>query len=863
MGSGFALIRSRACRLVFLWVAAILLLCPIRGSGEETPTARGGHSADDWITINKDYSSQRYVDLDQITPRNVDKLREVCELRINEPVMFNTGLLKVGRTLYVTTVNQTIAFDAVTCELRWRQADRTVAGGGNSRGAGYSDGKIFRGTYDGTVTARDANTGQLLWATQGADPTKGELFVAAPIAWQGKVFIGISVGDIGIAGRLMAFDANTGKELWRFNTTLGAPSGGAFWNTFSLDPTTGEVFGSVANPFPDFNRDIVTGDKDFTKYTDSIISVDVTTGHLNWSYQVVPGDEHDFDLAAAPTLYRTSRGEHEGDDEHGKIGQHGRDMVALAGKSGRVYTIDRATQLLAFNTPATTLENDQEPLDQNWKHVCPGANGGAMFNGAAYHPGIGTLYVGMVDFCSWYIKGKSFGNPMFAGIGGNTVKDWSTAAKLQAPRGWITAIDGKSGAVRWQYQAESQVQAGLVPTKSGLLFAGDTHGNLLVFNARNGSLLTSIDTGGALNNGLISYSVGGQQYVAAAVGGATENPSTVAGPLRVSVYGLHGSGKPKVVTLDRLQLPPAPGQTAGQALFAAVCSQCHGGGSIAGQGASSPPLARQSQLSDPELLKQFLSSVAPPMPRLYPGVLQDKDVELIAEFLKTSVFNCGPNEPQSCQPPPQPMSGGTPAWQAVYFVLTSPRCINCHPVVSPNLAHFPGTVDNSGYPQDYPRQGDDRHPHYFGVLRGDMAPLDVVPNGAGMGPPFERCTFCHGSQNDPVTGIPGTVDPHGKDPTAPFWALAPVAMAWESAPGVPFTGPQLCAQLKDPTRNGNRSLSDLLDHLTNEPLVNWSFNPGTRPNGEARTTPPISHDALIEAFKKWMAEGAPCPAGKT
>jgi hypothetical protein len=80
MGSGFALACSRLCRLAFPWFTVLLLICPIGGSGQETPTATGGHSEDDWITINKDYSSQRYVDLDQITPKNVGQLREVCEL---------------------------------------------------------------------------------------------------------------------------------------------------------------------------------------------------------------------------------------------------------------------------------------------------------------------------------------------------------------------------------------------------------------------------------------------------------------------------------------------------------------------------------------------------------------------------------------------------------------------------------------------------------------------------------------------------------------------------------------------------------------------------------------------------------------
>jgi len=284
-------------------------------------------------------------------------------------------------------------------------------------------------------------------------------------------------------------------------------------------------------------------------------------------------------------------------------------------------------------------------------------------------------------------------------------------------------------------------------------------------------------------------------------------------------------------------------------------------------GQSSPPLFRQSQLADPELLKLFLMTVPPPMPHLYPGVLEDKDVELIAEFLRTSIFQCGPNEPQSCKPPPQPHSGGTPAWKAIYSVLTSPRCINCHPVAIPKLPHFPPTVDNSSYEQDYPRQGDDRHPHYYAVLRGDVFDFPTAEGTGtvqpGMGPLFERCVSCHGNHNDPVTGIPGTFDPlhPGPDPAnpMPFWALAPAKMAWESTPGVPFTGPQLCAQLKDKERNGNRELADTLHHLETEPLILWSFNPGTRPNGEVRTTPPISHPELIKAFTQWIAEGAPCP----
>jgi alcohol dehydrogenase (cytochrome c) len=829
--------------------------------------AADSSAADDWFTINKDYSSQRYVDLDQITPRNVQNLKEVCELQLNQPTFYSTGLLKVGRTLYVGTNSFTAAFDAATCQLRWRYVIplKGTVGTANNRGAAYMDGKIFRGTPDGRLIALDANTGKPLWDVQAAisdpppttPPTPRETLVAAPIAWRGKVFIGIAVGDFGTAGRLMGFAAEDGKKLWSFNTTLGFPSGGAFWSTFSLDPTTGEVFGPVANPNPDFSRfanpEFPKGDFGITKYTDSVIVVDTVNGHLNWSYQVVPGDEHDWDLAPAPTLYRTSEG------------TNGKELLALAGKSGRVYGIDRETHLLAFNTPATTLENDDVPLNNTYTRVCPGQNGGAMFNGAAYHPGIGILYVGMVDFCAWYLT-----NPILP-TGGLPVKDWASAAKLQAPRGWVTAIDGKSGAMLWQYQTQAQLLAGLVPTKSGLLFAGDQHGNLLVFDAttknQNGSLLHSIDIGGALNSGLISYAVDGQQYVAATVGGSNENPNPVAGPLRVVVYGLSGTGKPNVVTLPRLEPTPGGGiPTAGQVLYVQACAQCHGDGS----GGSAPPLARQSQLADPALLKQFLKTVPPPMPHLYPGLLTDDEVTLLAGYLKTAIFKCGPNEPQSCELPAKPMTSGTRAWRAVYSVLTSPRCINCHPVASPKLAPAPyldpiATPPGGppvGYPQDYPRQGDDRHPHYYTVLRGDTFPLetaegtgDVFP---GMGTPFERCIFCHGSKNDPMTGIPGTTNPD-VNPGQPFWALAPASMAWESEPGVPLNGAQLCASLLNKQLNGNRTPEQLLHHINTEPLVLWSFKPGTRPNGEARKPPPLTHEQFVNEFQQWIKEGTPCP----
>src|SRR5262249_19621752 len=156
---------------------------------------------------------------------------------------------------------------------------------------------------------------------------------------------------------------------------------------------------------------------------------------------------------------------------------------------------------------------------------------------------------------------------------------------------------------------------------------------------------------------------------------------------------------------------------------------------------SAPPLARQSQLADPELLKEFLATVPPPMPRLYPGLLTDKEVEMIAEFLRADVFLCDSKDPakpppQSCKPPAEPMTGGTKEWRAIYSVLTSPRCINCHTVKSSKLPPY------GPYPQDYPRQGDDRHPHHYTVLRGETIEFEMAEKTGvvdiGIGAPFGR-----------------------------------------------------------------------------------------------------------------------------
>jgi hypothetical protein len=163
-------------------------------------------------------------------------------------------------------------------------------------------------------------------------------------------------------------------------------------------------------------------------------------------------------------------------------------------------------------------------------------------------------------------------------------------------------------------------------------------------------------------------------------------------------------------------------------------------------------------------------------------------------------------------------------WKRIESVLTHPRCINCHTMT------------------DFPRQGDERRRHQFGVVRG--------PDNKGA--PGAQCTTCHQAANQAASGVPG----------APGWHLAPLAMAWEAKPGVIMNGPQLCRTLLDPKKNHGMDLAKLEQHLAKDPFILWSWAPGADAAGKARTLPPIGYSEFLEAFTRWAHAGAPCPTQK-
>jgi len=155
---------------------------------------------------------------------------------------------------------------------------------------------------------------------------------------------------------------------------------------------------------------------------------------------------------------------------------------------------------------------------------------------------------------------------------------------------------------------------------------------------------------------------------------------------------------------------------------------------------------------------------------------------------------------------------GLAAWEQLYSVLVSPRCINCH------------TATN------YPQQGDDRHRHVANVIRGR----------GGRGVAGLNCNSCHQEANADSTGVPGGAN----------WHLAPLSSA------------DVCHAITDRKRNENMDGPALLKHHETEALVRWAWNPGRRPDGTMRTLPPLTHAQFVAATRTWVEAGTPCPPAK-
>lgn len=612
--------------------------------------------ADDigWPAYNKDLTGDRYAPLAEISVENVGELKKVCEMKVGDPGPFQTSPIVVDGVMYLTTGYTTLAADPVTCALKWRNVykpEEKVVYSAN-RGAAYLDGMVFRGTGDARLLAIDAASGKTLWTRKVGDPAVGEFFSSAPLAVNGMVYGGLAGSDWGIRGRVMGFDAKTGEEKWRFNTIPmgdepGADTwhvaasakhgGGGQWTTYTFDPQTNELFVPVANPSPDFAPQYRPGDN---LYTNSIISLDGTTGKLNWYYQFTPADGFDYDMGAAPILFTDAN--------------TGRQMVAAGSKDGHLYVLDRATHKLAYKVPVTTIVPPAHPATaEEGVYACPGALGGVEWNGPAYDPALNQIYTGAVDWCMVFKTSKEA--PAYAA--GNTYYGTNARPQKDQPaNGWVTAVDAETGKIVWRYKTPYPVVSGVTPTAGGIVLVGDLGGTFYAFDAEKGTILFQEKTQGGLAGGIVTYSRGGRQYIAVTSGNISRATFGALGVPMVIVYGVGVEGEPRFVDAsvpaggavgspddDSDDTASAAGSSAGSSASQAMvagkqvydtfCSACHGAN---GGGGVGPSLIDEEARKDLTQAIDWIDHPQSPMPALYPGTLKEADVRNVATYVETA-----------------------------------------------------------------------------------------------------------------------------------------------------------------------------------------------------------------------------------
>jgi alcohol dehydrogenase (cytochrome c) len=627
-------IRVRRSSLIVPVVAA-LAAAACRGNDQRTGTRQTA----EWPAYNNTADGQRYSPLDQINTKNVSQLKRVCELQLGEEGPFQTGPVVVGDRMFLTTAHTTVALNATNCFVHWRHADTSNRNDPISvnRGVAYLDGRLFRGMPGARLAAFDAASGKVLWDVKVGEPSVSEFLSSAPIAWNGLIFIGLAGGDWGIRGRVMAFDAETGKEVWRFHTVpmgseRGAETwhipetaergGGAMWTTYTLDPLSGELFVPVGNPAPDFAPDARPGDNLFTN---SVVVLDAKSGALKWWYQATPRDGFDYDMGAAPMLYTTRDGDPR--------------MVA-GSKDGHVHVVSRRNQQLLFKKPITTIFNaDKKPTVEGTR-ACPGPLGGVEWNGPAFDPDTHTIFVGSVDWCATFKLSAEIPQHQPGDLYMGTAHTSDPAEKAT---GWVMALDGASGDVRWKFNTPKPVVAGVTPTAGGLLFTGDLDGTFYAFDKSNGNVLFKGNTGGAIAGGVVTYMVEGKQYVATTSGNISRTTFQTIGSPKVIIGALERpEGRPEVMVALPDVTPagapnvamgaPAP-SAAGDQNYQQFCASCHGNRGEGGAGG--PSLLLPAARRELTAIADFIKNPNPPMPKLHPSPLDDAEVSAVAQHVRT------------------------------------------------------------------------------------------------------------------------------------------------------------------------------------------------------------------------------------
>lgn len=656
------------------------------GKVDDSAIRANAKTSKDWPSYGLDYAETRFSRLKQINAANAKDLGLVWSYDLESTRGVEATPLVVDGIMYVTASWSIVhAIDTRTGKRLWTYDPKVNREAGYkgccdvvNRGVALYKGKVYVGAYDGRLVALDAASGKVAWEQDTIiDRSRPYTITGAPRVFKGKVIIGNGGADLGVRGYVTAYDAATGRQIWRWFTVPGDPSkpyedismaraaqswdpsgryweaggGGTAWDTLAFDPALNLMYVGTGNgsPWARSKRSPSGGDN---LYLASIVALNPDTGKYVWHYQETPGDNWDYTSTQSMILADL------------KIAGKARKVILHAPKNGFFFVIDRtngkfisAKNFVDVNW-ATGYDQSGRPIEvaearqgDKPRDAIPGPYGAHNWMPMSFNPQTGLVYLpaqnvplNLMDDKNWSHNSNLPGQPA-SGLGWNTAMFANAQPPQSKPFGRLIAWDPVQQKEVWRQEQVSPWNGGTLTTAGDLVFQGTADGRFVAYNAKTGEKLWEKATGTGVVAAPVTYVIDGKQYVSIAVGwGGVYGQATRAtdrqGPGTVYTYAIGGTAKaPDFVQyqqgalLQGVKYDPANAKE-GTLLYVSNCVFCHGvpgvdrGGNIKNLGYSATEVIAN--------LDKFLfkgPGTANGMPD-FTGKLTSEQVEKIKAFIQ-------------------------------------------------------------------------------------------------------------------------------------------------------------------------------------------------------------------------------------